>query len=93
MIVAYFLEILESTKDIVKVLNYFFRLFPGFCLGDGLMSVSVRYACTSEDEIVSLNLSEAKGCQILIKKKYRSNNINCRDESIPCDAPCGVLLH
>ena len=40
MITSFVLDAIESTRDVNKILKHFFRLLPGFCLGNGLTSLS-----------------------------------------------------
>ena len=41
MITSFVLGLIESTQGINFTLKYFFRLLPGFCLGDGLLQMSL----------------------------------------------------
>ena len=42
MIVSFMLDIITSTRDTNKVLKWGYRLFPGFCLGNGLFEVATN---------------------------------------------------
>ena len=38
MMTSFVMSLIESTQDLNKTLKYVYRLFPGFCLGDGLLA-------------------------------------------------------
>ena len=40
MITSFVLSLIDSTKEINMTLKWFYRLFPGFCLGDGLIQLT-----------------------------------------------------
>jgi ATP-binding cassette subfamily A (ABC1) protein 3 len=40
MITSFVLDAIENTRDINQTLKHFFRLLPGFCLGNGLTQLS-----------------------------------------------------
>lgn len=40
MTVSFALSLIETTQDIAPTLKIFFRVFPGFCLGDSLLQIS-----------------------------------------------------
>lgn len=42
MIASFVMTAIDSTHDINESLQYFYRLFPGFCLGNGLLNLTVR---------------------------------------------------
>ena len=42
MIASFVMSVIESTYEINKVLQHFYRLFPGFCLGNGLLNLTIR---------------------------------------------------
>lgn len=42
MITSFVLDVLETTQDANVYLKYVWRLFPGFCLGDSFLNLSVR---------------------------------------------------
>ena len=47
MITSFVLDVIESTRETNKILKQFFRLLPGFCLGNGLTALST---CQLNDE-------------------------------------------
>eukprot|EP00599_Poterioochromonas_sp_BG-1_P016760 CAMPEP_0173165656 /NCGR_PEP_ID=MMETSP1105-20130129/21518_1 /TAXON_ID=2985 /ORGANISM="Ochromonas sp., Strain BG-1" /LENGTH=1579 /DNA_ID=CAMNT_0014086689 /DNA_START=11 /DNA_END=4746 /DNA_ORIENTATION=+ len=51
MVVAFVLSLVGSTQDISNQLRYFFRLFPSFCLGDGILQLTL---CTGGNDCVLL---------------------------------------
>ena len=42
VVVVSILRIIDSTKDVANVLTYFFRIVPSYCLGDGIINLSMR---------------------------------------------------
>ncbi|KAJ9453785.1 ABC transporter A family member 1 [Diplonema papillatum] len=42
VIAAQILDLIDSTKDANEVLKYFFRLVPSYCLGEGIINLSMR---------------------------------------------------
>ena len=42
MLASFIMSFIDSTKDTNKTLIYFYRLFPGFCLGNGLFTVATE---------------------------------------------------
>ena len=42
LITVTILEIIDSTKDVAKVLRFVFRLIPSFCFGDGIVQLAQR---------------------------------------------------
>jgi ATP-binding cassette subfamily A (ABC1) protein 3 len=42
MITSFVLDVLDGTKDANMYLKYIYRLFPGFCLGDSFLNLSMR---------------------------------------------------
>jgi len=41
MITSFVLSLINSTREVNMKLKYFYRLFPGFCLGDGLLQLAL----------------------------------------------------
>lgn len=41
MVTSFVLNLVESTRDVNAKLKWVYRLFPGFCLGDGLAQLVV----------------------------------------------------
>jgi len=50
MMASFILQIIQSTRDIAGTLNMIFRIFPAFCLGNGLLSVSLREILSAFDD-------------------------------------------
>merc|ERR1719238_515963 len=42
VLLAYILNIIESTKSTGEVLRYFFRIVPSYCLGEGILNLANR---------------------------------------------------
>ena len=40
VLMSYILQYIDSTKSLMKVLIYFFRVVPAFCMGNGLLAIS-----------------------------------------------------
>ena len=40
VLVIYIMQFIESTEDVAKVLRYFFRIVPSYCLGEGIINVA-----------------------------------------------------
>jgi len=43
MIASFVMSSIDSTKDINATMVYLYRLFPGFCLGNGLLDLTVQH--------------------------------------------------
>jgi len=58
LILSVALSMVESqhTRDVNKVLRYFYRLVPAFCLGDGLSFIMLREALFPDKSIFSLDI-------------------------------------
>lgn len=44
LIASFVMSFIDSTRDVNRVLKYIFRMFPGFCLGNGLLGLTVSHS-------------------------------------------------
>jgi len=44
LIVSFVMSFIETTMETNRVLKYLYRIFPGFCLGNGLLGLTVNYS-------------------------------------------------
>jgi len=49
LIASFVMSVIESTKATNNTLKYLYRLFPGYTLGDGLLSLTVNYGIVKFD--------------------------------------------
>lgn len=56
------LEVIDSTRDTVRDLAFLFRLFPGYCLNDALIKMSLNNAASDKEDPFS---SDVAGKDIL----------------------------
>ena len=47
MIASFVMRVLESTRELNKSLLFVYRLFPGFCLGNGLLELTIESSIKS----------------------------------------------
>ena len=47
MIASFVMRVLESTRELNKSLLFVYRLFPGFCLGNGLLELTIQTSIKS----------------------------------------------
>merc|ERR1719183_260611 len=50
MIAAFVMDIIDSTAEVNATLKYVYRLFPPFCLGNGLLSIALRVLLSAFDD-------------------------------------------
>lgn len=67
MVANFILSLIDATRELQQSLIFVFRIFPSFCLANGLLNLCVRNSVSNILKDINLNITEENGIAPSIK--------------------------